>query len=552
DALRSAVLERRDRVDAFAVSSYFGVRNPAHELRARDIIQELTASRQAQTGISFPITCGHELTTRLNAVRRATTAALNARLIPMLRDLIATIRHILDQTDIAAPLMIVKGDGSLVRADWAMRRPIETILSGPAASIVGAWHLAGQRDVWVVDVGGTTTDIAVLREGRPRLNAEGAQVGGWRTMIEAADVHTVGLGGDSHVRLDGNRFPGANRLTIGPRRVVPLCLLASQYPQVESELDRQVRQRTSQEPAGSFVLAQRPATTGLSDQERALLHSLGDTPRSVASLVREMGYGYLVLQQIAHLEAQRLLIRSCFTPTDALHVLGQFQQWNANASRLGATLLAAQVGLTPEAFCEQVVAEMSNRVTTELVTKVLNDESMLPNWPQEPSAAALLARAMGSISNSDLDCRLALRHPLVAVGAPVQAYLPRTAQQLRTGLIVPQHADVANAIGAVVGSVVQRQRVLIRPIEFGDIFRVHLPDDVRDFGTLQDAVDYTNRTVPEQLVAMAHRAGAEQVEINMERVDRTTPLKEGWGQEIYVETELLFTAVGRPSLLKTL
>ena len=127
---------------------------------------------------------------------------------------------------ISAPLMVVKGDGSLVRAEWAMQRPIETILSGPAASVVGAWHLAAAAgDVWVVDMGGTTTDIAALREGRPRLNPEGAQVAGWRTMVEAVDVHTVGLGGDSQVRVDGKLGP--DWLTIGPRRVVPLCLLAS-------------------------------------------------------------------------------------------------------------------------------------------------------------------------------------------------------------------------------------------------------------------------------------------------------------------------------------
>ncbi len=218
-AAREAILAWRDRVDAFAVSGYFGVRNPAHERRGRALVEELTA---------LPVACGHELTTRLNAVRRATTAALNARLIPLLQELIVTVRRTLQGLDIAAPLMVVKGDGSLVRAEWAKRRPIETILSGPAASVVGAWHLAGRRDVWVVDVGGTTTDIAALRDGCPRLNPEGAQVGEWRTMVEAADVHTVGLGGDSHVRLDKG-----GRLVIGPRRVVPLCLLASEHPTIQ-------------------------------------------------------------------------------------------------------------------------------------------------------------------------------------------------------------------------------------------------------------------------------------------------------------------------------
>jgi N-methylhydantoinase A/oxoprolinase/acetone carboxylase beta subunit len=222
EAARAVIEARCGKVEAFAVSGYFGVRNPAHELRVRALVEELAAPARGQPqGLPLPVTCGHELTTGLNSVRRATTVALNARLIPLLRELIASVRRTLDEQAITAPLMVVKGDGSLVRAEWAMQRPIETILSGPAASAVGAWHLAGRRDVWVVDVGGTTTDIAALRDGQPRLNPEGARVGGWRTMVEAVDVHTTGLGGDSQVRLDGN-----GRLRIGPRRVVPLCLLA--------------------------------------------------------------------------------------------------------------------------------------------------------------------------------------------------------------------------------------------------------------------------------------------------------------------------------------
>ncbi|MDH3674554.1 MAG: hydantoinase/oxoprolinase family protein, partial [Anaerolineae bacterium] len=152
-AARKAILARRDQVEAFAVSGFFSVRNPAHELRVRTLVEELAGPSSGETR---PVTCGHELSSRLNAVRRATTVALNARLIPLLHELMVTVQHSLEKLGVVAPLMVVKGDGSLVRAEWAMQRPIETVLSGPAASVVGAWHLAGRDDVWVVDVGGTT------------------------------------------------------------------------------------------------------------------------------------------------------------------------------------------------------------------------------------------------------------------------------------------------------------------------------------------------------------------------------------------------------------
>ena len=152
DAAREAILARRERVEAFAISSYFGVRNPAHELRARELVYELAG--QSQDDLS--VTCGHELTTRLNAVRRATTTALNAQLIPLLKELIATVRRSLDELELAAPLMVVKGDGTLVSEAVARLRPIDTILSGPAASVTGAGGLVYRRNLRYADTGNDT------------------------------------------------------------------------------------------------------------------------------------------------------------------------------------------------------------------------------------------------------------------------------------------------------------------------------------------------------------------------------------------------------------
>jgi len=551
DAAREAILTRRDKVEAFAVSGYFGVRNPRHEIRVRALVEELTASARGQPqGLSLPVTCGHELTSQLNAVRRATTVALNARLIPLLRELIATVRQTLDGQGITAPLMVVKGDGSLVRAEWAMRRPIETILSGPAASAVGAWHLAGQRDpsinsghgVWVVDVGGTTTDIAALNDGQPRLNPEGARVGGWRTMVEAVDVHTTGLGGDSHARLDRQ-----GQLLIGPRRVVPLCLLASEHPEVIEELRRQVAAQERKDEAAQFVISWRRPINWLSDEDLALLRRLEAGPQSLTRLISEMHYAWLLRRRIEELEAQLVVQRAAFTPTDALHVLGRLQLWNAEASRLGAEILAAQAGLSVETLCEQVVRGVSDRVATELISKVLEDEVGPPDWEREPSAAALLERALNGPGDGDLSCELTLRRPVVAIGAPVEAYMPRTAEQLHTELIIPPHAEVANAVGAVAGGVIQRQRVLISPLDGGERFRLHLPNGVHDFDDLEQAVGYAQQVMSAHVEAQARQAGAGQVEVQMARTDRQARVAAGWGQEVYLGTELAFKAVGRPS-----
>ena len=537
-ALREAVTGMAGRVEAFAVSGYFGVRNPAHEEQAKALIEAMTG---------LPVTCGHELTARLNSVRRATTVALNARLVPLLRELIDTLRRTLAGRGITAPLMVVKGDGSLVRAEWAMQRPIETILSGPAASVVGAWHLAQQEQadaqdgaLWVIDVGGTTTDIASLTNGRPRLSREGAQVGRWRTMVEAVDVHTVGLGGDSHVRLDGSR-----RLAIGPQRVVPLSLLAGQYPEIVTELRRQVQTPPRAEAAAHFLVAHRPPVRPLDGEELRILDRLARGPASLAALMQDLRYGSLVLRRVEKLAAERLVLCAGLTPTDALHALGRLALWDAEAARLGAEVLSAQVRCDRDELCRAVVDGVSDRAATALVSKALSDTAGLPRWEQEPTAALLLERALNGGQDAALGCALTLRQPLVAIGAPVAAYMPRVAEQLHTRLIIPPHAAVANAVGAVVGGVVQRQQALVSPLD--GRLRLHLPDGVHDFALLEEAVAFAQKWMHAWLEAQARQAGAAQVEIQVDRRDIYAPVGAGWGEQIYLGTELAFTAAGRPS-----
>jgi N-methylhydantoinase A/oxoprolinase/acetone carboxylase beta subunit len=414
---------------------------------------------------------------------------------------------------------------------------------------VGAWHLAKldgasleNGGLWVVDVGGTTTDIAVLRDGRPRLNPEGAQVGRWRTMVEAVDVHTVGLGGDSHVRLDGDR-----RLLIGPRRVVPLSLLASQHPQIKEELRSQAAVPHRMDLANQFIIARRRPARPLDGEEQTILKHLANGPVSLAFLLRESRFGSLVMRRVEGLVAERMIMMTGFTPTDALHALGRLRLWDAEAASLGAQVYAAMSRRSPEDLCEAVVKGVSNRAATAVISKVLNDEAHAPDWEQEPIAAMLVNRALDGDDDSDLGLALTLRRPMVAIGAPVHAYMPRVAERLHTELLIPPHAEVANAVGAVAGGVVQRHRVLISPLDDGEMFRVHLPDGVRDFRHLEQAVAYAQSEMGIWIESQAQQAGAAHVEVQMEREDREVVVSSGWGDQIYLGTELTFTAVGRPS-----
>ncbi len=186
DAARAFIDNVKEKVDAFAISGYLSVRNPEHEAAVKHLVRSMT---------NAPVVCGHELSSALGFNERTITAVLNARLIPMIADLIASLKLVQKNTNINAPLMIVKGDGSLMDESVARERPVETILSGPAASMIGAKALTGLQDAIIIDVGGTTTDIGILRNGRPRLDPEGAILGGWQTRVKAVDAFTAGMEG---------------------------------------------------------------------------------------------------------------------------------------------------------------------------------------------------------------------------------------------------------------------------------------------------------------------------------------------------------------------
>jgi N-methylhydantoinase A/oxoprolinase/acetone carboxylase beta subunit len=544
-AVRRAVEQYAGEVAAFAVSGYFAVRNPAHELAVRSLILELTG---------LPVTCGHELTSNLDAPRRALTAALNARLIPLLQQLILAVRDMLAEREIHAPLMVVKGDGSLIDAQVALERPVETILSGPAASVVGARHLSGEDDVFVVDMGGTTTDIALLRDGQPMLNLEGATVGGWRTMVEAVAVHTLGLGGDSEARLDR-----ANELLIGPQRVVPLSLLAHQYPQVLDVLRRQLANSTPDLFDGQFALRQRPLRSGrgsLSEAQAELWDKLADGPQSLVDLFRGLRITYFQRRALERLVERGLVVMSSFTPTDAAHVLGYHHDWSVEAARLGAELWAqraAQAGGSEggsngvEAFCQRVMQRVTLQSGRALVSAALAESYGLNLDEHELLRKLFVDRSLMADGAGDslLEIALTLRRPLVAIGAPVTTYYPAVARSLRTRLDIPAHADIANAIGAVVGGIRQSVQVLIKPLEEEAGFRVHLPTGIHDFADLEEAAAYAIEQANLWAETHARRAGAVDVQLHTRREDRVVRLQ---NEDVYFDTQVVATALGRPRL----
>lgn len=543
DPLAEEIDDLASSVTAFAVAGYFAVRNPAHELAVRDYLR-------AKTGL--PVTCSHELSSRLGGPRRALTTLLNARLIALIDRLIEASEGYLREKSIAAPLMIVRGDGALIAAAEARLKPIETILSGPAASLVGAQHLTGLAQAVVADIGGTTTDVAVLEDGRPRLHADGAFIGGHRTMVEAVAMHTFGLGGDSEIRVELTGLE--TRLVLGPRRQVPLALAAKLYPAaVLPVLERQLRSERAGRHDGRFAwragLPER-MHAGLPARERGMLDRLGTEPVPLEAVLTAAPRQSV----LERLEERGLVVISAFTPSDAMHVLGQQAQWDASAARLGAMLLAQRrdgagkpLAGTPEEFAEKVRAAMIRQSSLAVLEAAFAEDE---TWTGESAAGAApratspeitraLARAPGIVRLA-----LSLDRPLVGLGAAARIYYPQVAAALGAESVIPEHADVANAVGAVVGQVRCRADVTVTsPRE--DLFLVAGIGEPQAFPREEEAMAAARQAVENEARRRAEAAGAGAVSIRLlEEIDAP----EAEGRPKFIEARLAATATGRPRL----
>lgn len=540
--LRNAIIETQDLVDAYGVSAYGGVRNPEHEITARKMVEDLTGR---------PVICGHELTSRLNSIRRAITVALNARLIPVIQELLTAVKLVLRERGITAPLMVVKGDGHIVSDAVAMEKPIETILSGPAASIMGGSYLSGLNTGIVVDMGGTTTDIAILRDGAPQVKDDGATVGEWRTSIRAVDIQTSGLGGDSHITLDRE-----DRIILSPRRVTPLALAAAHYPGMVDEL-RKLGEREwttyMVQPTDFLIRMRNDNYHLLNEHERNILTTLGAEPKSAFALAMDLKLLHPALLNTAGLEEAGIIGRIGLTPTDILHAEGTYSVWNAEAARVAAEIYAKQLRMELGAFIQFVRCKVTDKLSTEILSKLISEEMGDTAAFDCNICSLLLDKILGKKLIPELDLKVSIKPPIIAIGAPVETYFPLVASQLGAQLVIPEHAEVANAIGAITGSIIETVEVLIDPIYSPagiKCYTVHSPVEKVDFDDLSSAAAYAEDIAKRLAKERAIRAGAgQQIEIRIERSDQTATAAEGHRRsEFLLASYIKATAISKPDV----
>jgi len=535
EAVKEAARYFQGRVEAVAISTYLSVRNPEHELEAKAIVEGITG---------VPVVCGHELTTALGFRERTVTAVLNARLIPIIKELLAAVKSALADIGIKAPVMVVRSDGSLVDETEAWMRPIQTLLSGPAASVLGAVFLTGIENGMVVDVGGTTSDVAVVLEGRPTLNREGASVGGWRTRVRAADMTTIGLGGDSYIWRDRD-----HNLRVGPKRVAPLSWLAYEYPEVLKELEL-IREDpvfgpTRSEMQDFLILIRENSVQDAGEAD--VVSALRGGPLSVRALGKALQRDADLLP-LDRLEATGVILRAGLTPTDVLHYLERLGVWNRDASRSAMAIMARRMGVDPDTLAQDVLRALEDILSSEILKKAIGDGLGLEDPAYCPVCQGLTREALGPKLMNLLDVTMRLKIPLVGVGAPAQAYLPGVAGRLGAGIMVPEHADVANAVGAIVGNVVETADLLIHSSSDGG-YILFSPWLRQEFDVLDEARSFAIDMGTARVRESALRAGASGVEVSVKV--RDCMVATATENSLCLGTEISITAVGAPKWFDT-
>ncbi len=535
----------RGKVEGIAISSFMSVRNPEHEIRVRDMAREI---------LGVPAVCGFELSSELGFNERTTTCVMNARLIPVMDGLIRSVRTVLDERGIRAPLMISRGDGSMMRDSFARERPVETILSGPAASLMGAMSMTGLGDAVVMDMGGTTTDIGILRGGRPSLDPEGTVIAGKRTRVMAARIYTSGIGGDSRIVVN----PGRPVLT--PRRAIPVCVAASRWPRAREALEslegRDTRPLSREDPrpwraclASEMLVTVRmpPEGYNINESNRRLLELALDGPVTIGEASERLGLDASEFF-LGSLEELGLIQRIAFTPTDVLHVDGTYTEFDARASGMAARHLAALAGMDVDDFVDECRKAIRTKLCWELMHALISEDSGEPELGR--TGTDLLMKAITGEHARDFRCMFRLDRPIVGIGAPSGVYIRWVGEMLGTEVVIAEDSDVGNAVGAVSASVSESVRFRIgpmKPVE-GTVYEAFSRFGRSVFTTMDEALAACEAQGREFVVRAAEDNNAECVAVTVD-VDRS-PYILNTGSTDLEEATLTVTAAGKPRMFR--
>lgn len=538
EAFEKALDEDFGEYDAVAVVELFAMNNNALvEKKAKEIIRKK---------LDIPVVCGNELFSDIDTLQRGASVLLNAGLIPTIDEFTKAIEAVLAEKNIKVPVGIVRSDGSLMSEEFAMDYPVETILCGPAASVIGGFNLTDEINSLVVDMGGTTTDMAIISNGVPATVEDGINIGKWKTFVKGLYVDTIGLGGDSAIRYK------EGQLYIDTVRVVPISILADQYPYVIDELRKLDRE---QFPHTRFIheflvfVKDIENSNKFTEEERKLCPRLKEGPLSLTQAAEYLD------TDVYHFNADRLeregiIMRSGLTPTDIMHLKGDFDRYDNEAVNIVANYYKLCLDIHPdtETLGDIIYKEVTRKLYTNIIRCLL--EYSNPYYRKNG-----LDKGTLNMINDDFERRyegaenqmvypdFKINCSLTGLGAPIHIFLPKVGELLGAKVVIPEYSKVANAIGAINGNIIVREKTEISPI-IGGGYDVYAKAGKKFFDELSDAKEYAVEDLKEFTKNEAEKRGAKgKISFAVEIKDEKTKAKNNI--TVYIGTTVSVSAIGK-------
>jgi len=422
---------------------------------------ELTALRILREELTIPLTNAYDICKETDFLKVCASTLLNARLIPLITEFMQAVHHVMQAHHLDIPLMIVRSDGTLMSEEMARTCPVETLLCGPAASVIGGGELSQEDNCLILDMGGTTTDIAMVRNAEPIRAAEGILIGQYQTSIKGVDARAISLGGDTAVRFKDQK------LFLDTTRIIPISILVSEYPQIMPALETLSRREHSHtRMIHEFYVLQKDicGKTGYSETEYRICEALRNGPLITLDLVDQLGADLYHLDT-RRLEQEGVIMKSGITPTDMMVLKGDLTLYDATAARRMLSYVAMNLDTDPDKIPDLVYEMVIHKMYKSLGAYILDQQYPGRNGYFHPSRTEELldtcyelARVRYSEGEEAVrktydaaDINLKTSLPLVGIGAPVHVFLPEVAKLFGTRAVLSEYSHVANALGAAAG-----------------------------------------------------------------------------------------------------
>jgi len=282
----------------------------------------------------------------------------------------------------------------------------------------------------------------------------------------------------------------------------------------------------------------------LTQQQTSLVEIVREHPQSMQSVFSERHF----TRALERLIELGILTVSGFTPTDAAHVCGSQEGWDTTAATIGATLLSryskynlGESWSDPISFCKSMLTQVSTDSALCLMAAMINDEKDQFGKPLHPREKGLLQAMFAEDGSKALGLQARLSLPVVGIGAPAQCFYPPISELMQVEVIVPEHAEVANALGAVVGRVRQTAEITISPLDGSQRVVVHAKQR-REFDNLEEAASWATEVASNLARAKAQDAGGVDIELVTERHDNVV---DDMGHITFFESTITAVASGR-------